>query len=55
MIRDKLEIDLTEDDINEFYAMLHNNETITWTFNTANGQKIDIEFMSTDEKEERDK
>jgi hypothetical protein len=45
----KLEIQITENDIEEFKEMLKYNTTITWQYKTDDDKLIDIEFMSEDE------
>ena len=50
----KIEIDLTENDLEAFKEMLQKNETITWFFEEEEGRTIEVVFMSEDEKEQRD-
>lgn len=54
--RMKIEIELTAYDVEiEFMDVVRRNETVEWYYDTAEGVPIDVEFISEDEKEQRDR
>ena len=49
----KIEIDLTDDDVHNFYNVTDRNQTIDWTYKANDGTNVDVEFISQDEWEQR--
>ena len=53
-VTQRIEIDITESDAEDFKGVAWGNDTIKWTFNTIGSNlPIDITFMSEDELEQR--
>ena len=49
----KIEIPITEFDIELFKDMLVDNETINWEFKSDTGEMVHVELMSEDELKQR--
>ena len=53
--RMKIEVEITEGDIELFRDIVYNNDTLDWQYDTAEGVPIDVEFISEDELEQRNR
>ena len=49
----KINIPITECDLEELKDVVYSNSTIHWSFDTEEGETIQVEFMSEDELEQR--
>ena len=55
-VTQQIEIEITENDIEEFKEMLENDETIEWSFNTVGANlPIGVTIMSEDELNQRNR
>lgn len=50
----KLEIEITESDIELFKDIVYKNKSVTWEYQLDSGEPIKVEFISEEEKEQRD-
>jgi hypothetical protein len=49
----RVEVPITEYDLEALKEVVYNNDLMEWTFLTEGGKEITIEFMSEDEYEQR--
>jgi len=49
----KIEVVVTEDDLECFKDVVYHNNSMIWQYNLENGEPVDIEFVSEDESSQR--
>jgi len=54
-VRQVVEINLGENDLDDFREMIEKNETMTWCFEDQFGVTVDLVFMNDDEFQQRRK
>ena len=52
---EKIDIPITKEDLRLFLDVVVKNKTLKWSFPTDKGTMINIEFMTEDEHEQRNK
>lgn len=51
----QINIPITEYDLEDFKSVVYNNTCFDWSFTTDDGETIQVNFMSEDELEQREK